>query len=123
MIPNTVNVPVFSTKETFYHYFNEICIKDQNIINRTKKSKPLQILEVNDFDKYSRCGKNFMKAVYAVASKSKIGIAEAEHFCSMVLILKMFLSIECLNHHVTNSKFFMRCWNDEQSLKNVIQSL
>ena len=123
MIPTTINVPEFSFKEIFNLHVKEFCIGDRILINRKKKSQPLQIIEVNNYDKYSRCGKNFMKAVYAVANKNNIGIAEAEHFCSMILFQKMNLTIEKLNHPIIYSKFFVRCWNDEESLKCAIKSL
>jgi len=87
MLPLQLSFPKISNKEVFTKNIELISSSDPIVASKKKKMKCFSIIrEINDFDKYSRSGKNFMKAVYDVSLKNRIGFQEAEIFCSSILL-------------------------------------
>lgn len=124
MLPPMIVLPKFSLK---YEYSLNVETIVQECLVTTKKMKKksmgIQGNELYDYDKYSRSGKNFMKAVHSVANKYHIELNESEHFCSTILLNIMSISLKDLSHPVTNARFYVMCWNDEERLKLILKTL
>ena len=123
MLPPKILLPNLDLKYD-YSLNVEIIIPENQVTPKKIKKEHIgiQVIESDDYDKYSRSGKNFMKAVHSVASKYHIELNESDYFCSTILLKVMSLSLKDLSHPVTNARFYVMCWNDEERLKLVLKT-
>ena len=118
-----IKFPVFSSKNEKSTYIEMIMNDDHIEASFLKEKFTPMISEHHDFDKFNRSGKNFMNAVYSIAHKHQVDLKESELFCSSVLFCSMKMSLKDLSHPVTNAKFYVRCWNDDEGFKLLKDSL